>query len=65
MTAEDTFTGTVAQVDDLRVTLDLLDFFAEPDVRAQFALRDSLLVGYDTSEEKMFRKLIQNRPKLV
>ena len=65
MTAEDTFTGTVAQVDDLRVTLDLLDFFAEPDVRAQFALRDILLVGYDTSEEKMFRKLIQNRPKLV
>ena len=65
MTAEDTFTGTVVQVDDLRATLDLLDFFGEPDVRTQFALRDIQLVGYDTSEERMFKKLVENRPKLI
>lgn len=65
MTGDDTYTGTVVHVDDLRVTLDLLDFFAEPDARMQFALRDVLLIDYDTSEEKMFRKLIQNRPKLL
>ena len=65
MTAEDTFTGKVASLDDLRVALDLVDFFGEPDSRMQFALRDIQLVGFGTSEEKMFQKLSENRPKLV
>lgn len=65
MTAQDTYTGSVVFVDDLRVTVDLVDFFGAPDARVQFALRDILLIGYGTSEEKMFKKLSENRPKLV
>lgn len=65
MTAEDTFTGTVVHLDDLRVTLDLVDFFGEPDTRTQFTLREIQLVGVRTSEERMFKRLAENRPKLV
>lgn len=65
MMEEETYTGTVQQVDDLRVSLDTLDFFGAPDGVRQFPLREVQAVSVDTQEEKMYVRLGENRLKLI
>lgn len=65
MTEEDTYTGKVVHLDDLRATLDLFDFFGAVEARRQFPLRDITMVALGTSEEKMFRRLSEDRLKLI
>lgn len=65
MTEEDTFTGSVAQLDDLRVSLSLLDFFGVPDGERSFPLREVQAVTVDTQEEKMYAKLRDSRIRLL
>lgn len=63
MTAEDTYTGRITYLDDLRVGMDAFDFFGGEDGQRQFPLRDLQMVALDTSEEKMFRMLSEARLK--
>lgn len=65
MTAEDTYTGRVIHLDDLRATLEVFDFFGSVEVERQFPLRDMLLVAVGTSEEVMYKRLNEERLKLL
>lgn len=65
MTADDTYTGTITQLDDLRVTLQVMDFFGAPDGEQSFPLRDLTFVELDTNEERMYRRLSEDRLKLL
>lgn len=62
---EETYTGRVTQVDDLRVTLSVFDFFGGIEGEQSFTLRDVVLVAVGTSEERMFKRLSEDRLKLV
>ncbi len=62
---EETYTGRIVQVDDLRMTMDALDFFGSPDGKQQFALRDLSLVELETNEELMYRRLGEAQLKLL
>lgn len=57
VTAEDMYTGVIISLNDLRVTMDLLDFFGKPDGERQFPLRDILIALIDTQEEKMYKRM--------
>lgn len=65
MTAEDTFTGTIIQLDDLRVSMEILDFFGAKDGERQFPLREMQVVAIDTQEERMYKRLHEDRLKLL
>ena len=65
LTAEDTYTGKVLHLDDLRANVEVLDFFGAPDGQRQFPLRDMQVVALDTQEERMFRRLSDERLKLL
>lgn len=65
LTAEDTYTGTLSHLDDLRATLSVLDFFGEPEGERQFPLREMQVVALDTQEERMFKRLRDERLKLL
>lgn len=65
MNAEDTFTGHMRQLDDLRATIEVFDFFGVPDGERQFPLREMTLVAMGTSEEQMYRLLNSERLKLL
>ncbi len=58
-------TGTVQQVDDLRLSIHTLDFFGAPDQVRQFPLRNIQVATLGTQEEKMLQKLYDARPKLL
>lgn len=60
-TAEDTFTGTVAEVDDLRVSVNVLDFFGDSESLRRFTLREIQWLSIDTQEEKMYERLRSER----
>lgn len=62
---EETYTGRILQVDDLRATMETLDFFGSGEGQRQFALRDLSLVELDTNEEQMYRRLSEARLKLL
>lgn len=57
VTAEDMFTGSVLCLNDLRVTVDLLDFFGKPEGSRQFPLRDIQIMLIGSQEEKMYKRL--------
>jgi len=65
MTAEDTFTGTVFYMDDLRASMEVLDFFGAKDGQRQFPLREMQVVTLGTQEEKMYKRLHEDRLKLL
>ena len=65
LTAEDTFTGKLSYVDDLRATMEVLDFFGSPDGQRQFPLREMQIVSIDTQEEAMYKRLHEARLKLL
>ncbi len=65
MTPEDTYTGRVVQVNDLRATMESLDFFGVPEGAKQFPLREIRVVTYGTQEEKMYKRLHEQRLKLL
>jgi hypothetical protein len=65
ITAEETYTGTLTQVDDLRASMTTLDFFGEPEGTRSFPLREVQIVTLDTQEEKMYERLNRDRLKLL
>lgn len=65
ITQEDTYTGFVTLLDDLRVTVNLLDFFGTADGEHQFPLREIQIVTIGTQEEKMYKRLHEDRLKLL
>lgn len=65
MTGDDTITGHISYVDDLRATMDALDFFGAPDGQRQMPLREMQVVTLGTQEERMFQRLMDARLKLV
>lgn len=65
MTDEDTFTGTIASVDDLRASMEVLDFFGAKDGVRQFPLREMQVVTLGTQEESMYKRLHEDRLKLL
>ncbi len=65
MTPEDTYTGTILQLDDLRVSMEVLDFFGARDEEKQFPLREMQIVTLDTQEERMYKRLHEDRLKLL
>lgn len=65
MTPEDTYTGRVTVLDDLRVSVETLDFFGARDGLRQFPLREIQVVTLDTQEEKMYLRLSEDRLKLL
>ncbi len=56
-TREDAFTGFVEIVDDLRLTVGVLDFMGKNPVPMQFALRDLELMSVGAEEERMYEQL--------
>ncbi len=62
---EETYTGYIRQVDDLRATMETLDFFGATEGKQQFALRDLSLVELETNEEIMYRRLGEAQLKLL
>lgn len=62
---EDSYTGKIIQLDDLRVSLDLYDFFGAVEGQQQFPLRDIVMVAVGTNEEKMYKRLNEERLKLL
>jgi len=65
MTAEDTYTGSITQLDDLRMSMNLLDFFGAEDGQKQFPLREIQIVTLCTQEEHMYKQLKEERLKLL
>ncbi|MDR0897849.1 MAG: hypothetical protein LBN04_08335 [Oscillospiraceae bacterium] len=65
ITAEETYTGTLTQVDDLRASMIPLDFFGEPEGQRPLTLREVQIVTLDTQEEKMYQRLNRDRLKLL
>lgn len=65
MTDEDTFAGRVRHLDDLRVTLDLFDFFGAVEAQRPFPLRDIQMVALRTQEEAMYTRLNAERFKII
>ncbi|MCL1963788.1 MAG: hypothetical protein FWF69_01850 [Firmicutes bacterium] len=65
MTAEDTFTGMISYLDDLRATMEVLDFFGAKDGQRQFPLREMQVVTLGTQEEVMYKRLHAERLKLL
>lgn len=65
MNDDDTFTGRVTYLDDLRIKMEVFDFFGTPEGEKQFPLRDMLMVAVGTSEEVMYEKLNAERLKLL
>ncbi len=65
MTAEDTYTGRVTHLNDLRASMEVLDFFGAPDGVRQFPLREMQVVTLGTQEEKMYLRLSTDRLKLL
>lgn len=65
MTSEDTYTGRVLHIDDLRASIDVLDFFGVPEGEKQLPLREMRVVTYGTQEERMYQRLYDERLKLV
>jgi len=59
VTAEDMFCGTVADVNDLYVTMELFGFFGKLEGSRQFPIRDFQIVTIDTQEEKMYKRLMR------
>ena len=58
-THEDAFTGFVDEVDDLRLTVGVLDFMGKNPMPVQFALRDLELMSVGSEEEHMFEQLAE------
>lgn len=56
-THEDAYTGVVEMVDDLRLTVGVLDFMGKNPVPVQFALRDLELMSVGSEEERMYEQL--------
>ena len=56
-TAEDMFTGTVSNVNDLYVTMEIFGFFGKPEGSRQFPIRELQMVTIDSQEEKMYERL--------
>lgn len=65
MTEEDTFTGRLVHLDDLRVSMEVFDFFGAVEGQRAFPLRDVQMVAYGTAEELMYRQLNDERLKLL
>lgn len=65
VTGEDTYTGWVRHLDDLRASIEVLDFFGAPDGERQFPLREMQVVTVDTQEERMYKRLNEDRLKLL
>lgn len=65
MSGEETYTGRIVQVDDLRVTLEMFDFFGAVEGQKSFPLREVSMVALGTSEEEMFRRLNEDKLKLL
>lgn len=65
MTEEDTYTGRVVHLDDLRTTLEVFDFFGTVEGQRAFPLRDVQMLAIGTAEEVMFRRLNEERLKLL
>lgn len=65
MTEEDTFTGRVTHLDDLRVTLDVFDFFGAVEAQRPFPLRDVQMAALRTQEEEMYTRLNAERFKII
>lgn len=60
VTELDMYTGTATNVNDLYVSMDVLDFFGKPEGSRQFSIRDVQIVLIDSQEEKMYKRLIQH-----
>lgn len=56
-THEDAYTGMVEMVDDLRLTVGVLDFMGKNPLPVQFALRDLELMSVGSEEERMYEQL--------
>lgn len=56
-TRDDAFTGFVDVVDDLRLTIGLLDFMGKNPMPMQFAMRDLELMSVGAEEERMYEQL--------
>lgn len=65
MTAEDTYSGRILQLDDLRATLEVFDFFGSVEGERQFPLRDMQLVTVATNDEVMYKRLNEEKLKLI
>lgn len=62
-TREDAFTGFVTELDDLRLTIGVLDFMGQNPLATQFALRDLELMSSGSEEERMYEKLNEHFEK--
>ncbi|MCL1796022.1 MAG: hypothetical protein FWG37_03925 [Clostridia bacterium] len=62
---DDVYTGAVLQLDDLRLSLSMLDFFGAAEGVRQFPLREIIALTIDTQEEKMYIRLRDTRLKLL
>ncbi len=60
-TRDEAYTGFVQQVDDLRVSMDLLDFMGQRCATQALALMDLELCSLDSEEERMYELLNQPR----
>ena len=65
---EEMLTGRVADLNDLRVTLRLMDFFGRPAEEETVPLRDIEVLSIDTEEERMYElleRLDAQRPQIL
>lgn len=58
-TKDDAYTGFVQLVDDLRLTVGVLDFMGKNPLPVQFALRDLELLSVGAEEERMYEQLAE------
>ena len=61
-------TGRVTDLNDLRVTLRLMDFFGRPAEEETIPLRDVEVLSIDTEEERMYElleRLDAQRPQIL
>lgn len=65
---DEMLTGRVANLNDLRVTLRLMDFFGRPAEEETVPLRDIEVLSIDTEEERMYElleRLDAQRPQIL
>lgn len=65
MTKEDTYTGIITYLDDLRLSMDVYDFFGAVEGPQSFPLRDITMLTLGTNEEAMYKELNAERLKLL
>lgn len=66
--ADEMITGRVTDLNDLRVTLRLMDFFGRPAEEETIPLRDVEVLSIDTEEERMYElleRLDAQRPQIL